>query len=55
MAKANARFATVKGQSETFGTAPFYVGVIQCERVASSSVRPSTRLAHVGREIVSWK
>lgn len=36
MAKANARFATVKGQSETFGTAPFYVGVIQCERVASS-------------------
>lgn len=36
MAKANARFATVKGQSETFGTAPFYVGIIQCERVASS-------------------
>ena len=35
MAKANARFATVKGQSETFGTAPFYVGIIQCERVAS--------------------
>ena len=27
MAKANARFATVKGQSETFGTAPFYVGI----------------------------
>ena len=36
MAKANARFATVKGQSETFGTAPFYVGIIQCERVAST-------------------
>lgn len=36
MAKANARFATMKGQSETFGTAPFYVGIIQCERVASS-------------------
>ena len=36
MAKANARFATVKGSNELFGTAPFYVGVIQCERVASS-------------------
>ena len=36
MAKANARFATVKGSNELFGTAPFYIGVIQCERVASS-------------------
>ena len=35
MAKTNARFATVKGQSDALSTDPFYRGIPQCERVMS--------------------